>query len=160
MGKYPVLFSLVSLVAILLAGCNDPPASSQTGDDNPILHTASGEAFEWASLRGNWVLVNYWAEWCKPCLEEIPELAAVDARDGITVLAVNYDGISGPALESLGRRMGIGFTMLTDSPAQALGWDMPGALPATFVIAPDGSLKQTLLGAQTEAGLLALMKQD
>ena len=76
------------------------------------------------------------------------------------MLAVNFDGVAGQKLVELGQRMGIGFTMLADNPAPALGWDMPRGLPATFVVAPDGELRDTLMGAQTEADLMALMKRD
>ncbi|WP_328185612.1 TlpA family protein disulfide reductase [Marinobacter sp. OP 3.4] len=159
MGKYPVLCVLLSAM-VLLAACSDPSPSSDAGDASPTLAVAGGESLDWSSLRGDWVLVNYWAEWCKPCLEEIPELNAVDAREGVTVLAVNFDGVTGAELLELGQRMGIDFTMLADNPAPVLGWDMPQGLPATFLVAPDGELSDTLLGAQTEAGLMSLMKRD
>lgn len=160
MGKYPVVWILASALAVVLAGCSEPESPSGTRDNNPVLVTAAGESIEWTSLRGDWVLVNYWAEWCKPCLEEIPELNDVNAHEGVTVLAVNYDGISGQELVDLGQRMGIDFTMLADNPAQALGWETPQGLPATFLVAPDGELRDTLMGAQTEADLMARMKRD
>ncbi|MFL1406386.1 TlpA disulfide reductase family protein [Marinobacter sp. M1N3S26] len=159
MGKYPVLCILLSAM-VLLTACSDPSTSADAGDASPTLAMASGESLGWASLRGDWVLVNYWAEWCKPCLEEIPELNAVDAREGVTVLAVNFDGVTGAELLELGQRMGIDFTMLADNPAPALGWDMPQGLPATFLVDPDGELRDTLLGAQTEDGLLARIGRD
>ncbi|MFC4258724.1 TlpA family protein disulfide reductase [Marinobacter lacisalsi] len=160
MGKHPVVRILALALAVMLVGCSEPVPSADTGNDNPVFTTAAGEPIEWASLRGDWVLVNYWAEWCKPCLEEIPELNDVNEHEGITVLAVNFDGVSGQQLVDLGQRMGIGFTMLSDNPAPALGWAMPQGLPATFLVAPDGELRETLMGAQTEAGLMALMKRD
>jgi len=52
------------------------------------------------TLKGRWVLINYWAEWCKPCLEEIPELNtfAEAHSEQVSVLGVNYDGVEGEAL--------------------------------------------------------------
>lgn len=156
MGKYPVV--AVMAFAVTLLGCGEPAPSSGSATDG--FATASGEALGWESLRGEWVLVNYWAEWCKPCLEEIPELNQVNALEKVTVLGVNYDGVSGDDLVKLGERMGIGFTMLAEDPAAALGWEVPNGLPATFVVAPDGSLSDTLMGAQTEADLKAAIGQD
>lgn len=161
MGKYPVMAAVV--LTALLAGCSD---SGDSNDPVPAdarsleFSTASGTALPWDTLRGQWVLVNYWAEWCKPCLEEIPELNTIDGLESVTVLGVNYDGISGQALVELGERMGIGFTMLAEDPAGDLGWDVPAGLPATFVITPDGALSDTLMGAQTEADLKAAIGQD
>ncbi|MEX2474009.1 TlpA family protein disulfide reductase [Marinobacter sp.] len=131
---------------VMLAGC-----------DKVAFEQAGGDPVEWDSLRGDWVLVNYWAEWCKPCLEEIPELNQLDDRDRITVLGVNFDGIQGQELIDLGDTMGIDFVMLTDDPGTEFGWKTPVALPATFVIDPDGELRETRFGPQTEEELRALM---
>lgn len=153
MWKYPVLLALTVSV-MLLNGCSETTESAAPG---PAFGLSGGGELHWEDYRGQWVLVNYWAEWCRPCLEEIPELNDVDAIEGVTVMAVNFDGITGTELEELGERMGIAFTMLTDDPAPALGWTLPGALPATFVVNPQGELTETLLGPQTEEELLALM---
>ena len=155
-GKYPVVPVLVALA--LLGGCSDSGPSP--GEQALVFDTADGQALEWASLRGEWVLVNYWAEWCKPCIEEIPELNRVDGEDGVTVLAVNFDGVQGEALRELGQRMGIAYTMLAENPAPAFGWEMPQGLPATFVVTPEGELREALMGAQTEAELMSAMKRD
>lgn len=160
MGKYPVVVLVMLGLVFGVAGCSDSSSSSGADTASPEFATAGGESLSWSSLRGQWVLVNYWAEWCKPCLEEIPELGRVDHLDDVTVLAVNFDGVTGDELAALGERMGIGFTMLAEDPAPALGWDVPGGLPATFVVAPDGTLKDTLMGAQTEADLMAAIGHD
>lgn len=146
--KYPVITLMVAM-ALALGGC-DRPGDGGTETTGMLLPTATGTTLEWASLRGDWVLVNYWAEWCKPCLEEIPELNELDALDQVTVLAVNFDGVEGEALRELGSKMGIEFTMLARDPVEDFGWNMPSALPTTFLVNPDGELEATLLGAQTE----------
>ncbi|RMJ02163.1 Thiol:disulfide interchange protein CycY precursor [Marinobacter litoralis] len=114
------------------------------------LEKADGTLKSWDSYRGQWVLVNYWAEWCKPCLEEIPELNQLDKAPDITVLGVNFDGIEGESLRDLGARMGIEYTMLAKDPAPVFGWNMPVALPATFIVGPGGELIETRFGPQTE----------
>ncbi|QSP94255.1 TlpA family protein disulfide reductase [Marinobacter salinisoli] len=135
----------ISLV-LLLAGC-----------EKIELQRADGPALNWDQLRGQWVLVNYWAEWCKPCLEEIPELNALDTAPDIAVLGVNFDGVQGQALQQLGERMGIEFTLLAEDPAEKLGWDVPIALPATFIVGPEGDLVEARFGPQTEAELRSLI---
>lgn len=141
-------FFLVAGLLALLMGC-----------DNPKFSTANGNDVAWDSYRGQWLLVNYWAEWCKPCLEEIPELNALDQSDDVTVLGVNYDGIEGQALLNLGSRMQIDYTLLAEDPGPALGWDLPVALPATFVVKPDGTLLEARFGPQTKQTLSALIHQ-
>ncbi|WP_430417615.1 TlpA family protein disulfide reductase [Marinobacter adhaerens] len=121
------------------------------------LERAEGTKLNWDTLRGQWVLVNYWAEWCKPCLEEIPELNELDKAPDITVFAVNFDGVRGDALVELGERMGIEFTMLADDPGPGFGWTLPVALPATFLVNPGGDLVETRFGPQTEEELRAVI---
>ncbi|MCD1647710.1 TlpA family protein disulfide reductase [Marinobacter adhaerens] len=132
----------VALLVLALAGC-----------EKIELERAEGTKLNWDNLRGQWVLVNYWAEWCKPCLEEIPELNELDKAPDITVLGVNFDGARGDALVELGERMGIEFTMLADDPGPGFGWKLPVALPATFLVNPGGDLVETRFGPQTEEEL-------
>lgn len=100
-------------------------------------------------------MINYWAEWCKPCIEEIPELNEFARLNAMRarVLMVNYDGARGDALREQARRLGITTTLLESDPAARFGYPRPQALPTTFVIDPDGKLRATLLGPQTVASL-------
>ncbi len=136
----------VALLILAMSGCQKIE-----------LERAEGTKLNWDTLRGQWVLVNYWAEWCKPCLEEIPELNELDKAPDITVLAVNFDGVRGDALVELGERMGIEFTMLADDPGPGCGWRLPVALPATFLVDPGCDLVETRFGPQTEEELRAVI---
>lgn len=137
-----VLFALV-----ILAGC-----------ERTTFQDAQGNSLDWEDLRGQWVVVNYWAEWCKPCLEEIPELNALDDAKKATVLGVNFDGVTGQDLRDLGRKMDIRFRMLAEDPGPKLGWKLPMGLPASYVVTPDGELLEARFGPQTKDGLLELMQ--
>lgn len=111
---------------------------------------------------GQWLLVNYWAEWCKPCLEEIPELGAFAGKHAGTarVVLVNFDGVTGEALQQQARTLGIPPELLLDrDPAAELGLARPQALPSTFVIGPDGAQRTVLLGPQTVASLEAAIAE-
>lgn len=144
--KYPRI--MIAAVMLTLAGC-----------EKIEFEQASGQTLDWDSLRGQWVLVNYWAEWCKPCLKEIPELNVLDDNPDITVLGVNFDGIRGPELVSLGAKMDIRFGMLAEDPGPTFDWQLPVALPATFIVNPDGELLEARFGPQTEEDLLSLIKR-
>ena len=118
---------------------------------------ADGPKLNWDNLRNQWVLVNYWAEWCKPCREEIPELNNLDKAPDIAVLGVNFDGVAGAELSDVGARMGIEYTMLSEDPGKRFGWETPIALPATFIVNPDGELVEVRFGPQTEADIRSLI---
>lgn len=109
-------------------------------DDDPLARHA-----------GRWLVVNYWAEWCAPCREEIPELNEFASKHHATtsVAAINFDGISGDALQQQAKALGIAFELMTTDPAQLGRWPKPQVLPTTQIVDPDGKLVKTLVGPQT-----------
>lgn len=128
-------------VALLLLACSKPDGSAPS----PRLE----------NLRGQWVAINYWAQWCHPCIEEIPQLNSLD-RDypQVTVLGVNYDGASGAELEQQRTQLGVTFASLAEDPAVQLGISRPVVLPTTLILDPDGQLVTTLMGPQTLESLV------
>ncbi|MFG3450625.1 TlpA disulfide reductase family protein [Stutzerimonas stutzeri] len=137
---------LVSLLASLaLAGCAE--------DWGPDQH---GEAVTAQQLDGQWVLINYWAEWCGPCRTEIPELNALNqSRDDVTVLGVNFDGLQGDELMDAARALGIQFRVLGVDPAERLELPRSAVLPVTYIVDANGVVRESLVGEQTADGLLA-----
>lgn len=114
-----------------------------------------------AQHAGRWLLVNYWAQWCKPCREEIPHLNAFAARHQttISVAGVNFDGISGEALQKQASALGIAFELMEVDPAQLGHWPRPEVLPTTQLVDPQGRLVLTLTGPQTEESLTRALEQ-
>lgn len=107
------------------------------------------EALRLEQFHGEWLVINYWAVWCKPCIEEIPELNALDGLPGVAVVGVNYDGATGAALAEQLEKLKIGFPILATDPATRLGTTRPEVLPTTLVVDPQGILQNTLVGPQT-----------
>lgn len=112
-----------------------------------------------AAHRGQWVVVNYWAKWCKPCIEEIPELNRLDAgHEQIQVLGVNYDGLTGDELDGQVQELGVEFPIIAD-PAAELGTPRPVVLPTTLILDPAGKLVGTLVGPQTGESILSVIER-
>ena len=112
-------------------------------------------------LQGQWVVVNYWAQWCTPCIKEIPELNRLDQDyTGVTVVGVNYDGTNGEELELQRQKLGVTFASLEADPAAELGIPRPVVLPTTLILDPTGRLVATLIGPQTLASLVQATQQD
>ncbi len=140
-----------SVLAVLLLGlvCCAPP---------PDFSYADGTAGRYGDWDGRWVLINYWAEWCAPCREEIPQLndlnAAIDGQ-GVRVVGINYDGLRGEALLALIAKLGVEFPVMETDPRSHFGYALPSVLPTTVVINPKGAVVATLVGPQTRVGLEA-----
>lgn len=118
--------------------------------------TIDGGTFSTAGLRGRWVLVNFFASWCVPCIQEHPELQAFDEehRDlGDAVLvSVTYDNDTDDAREFFDKRGGT--WPVIDDPDNAIGVAYGVAqVPETFVIAPNGVVVAWFGGGVTQAGL-------
>ena len=144
---------LIAVVSVFLAACTKeaPPVTLELLDGNVLQQK------DW---KGKWVYINYWAEWCKPCAEEIPELnqfAAANKQE-VLVLGVNFDK---PAVADLLRQANgfrIEFPVVTSDIQLAFAHALPQGLPATIVINPDGKIVDTLPGPQTQATLMQAMK--
>lgn len=140
------------LCAVLLSGC---------GQDWGNDHT--GKAITAEDRSNRWVLVNYWAEWCAPCRKEIPELNQLNKDDGILVLGVNYDDLTGDELSNAINDMGIEFRVFEQDPSEQLQIERGQALPMTLVIDQQGVVREQLLGEQTEHSLrevIARLQQE
>ena len=105
-------------------------------------------------LDGNWIVINYWADWCAPCIKEIPELNefAYDNKD-IFVFTFNFDQLDQEDLEPIARKFNIQVPSLITHPRDIWGIQTPPAVPATFFINPNGELVLSLFRPQTKDAL-------
>jgi thiol-disulfide isomerase/thioredoxin len=105
--------------------------------------------------RNKWVIINYWADWCDPCLEEIPQLNLFYQRhhDQVILYGVNYDDLSGNRLLAAMRSLHIEFPVLQTDPAKQLKLPSFAVLPTTFILNPEGKMVKRLSGPQTAARL-------
>jgi thiol-disulfide isomerase/thioredoxin len=127
----------------------------------PYLHPFDSDPISFSSLKGKWVLINYWASWCGPCMHEIPELNQFFANhrsDAIALFAVNYDRVPETMQKKLAKQVHIRYPTLKKDPATALKLGDIIGVPVTFVFNPQGQLVHTLYGEQTAKQLSKLMR--
>lgn len=142
----PIQLLVFSVAAMVLVGCK--PA--------PDFHTDSDGAMRWDNLHGRYVVVNYFAEWCAPCLKELPELNAFHQQhaDQVTLLGVSFDPLDNQQLQQLRERYQIEFPLIQLVPPPQLPFARPNMLPATYIIDPQGQVTGPLLGEQNRHSLM------
>lgn len=132
-------------IGLILAGCAEDIGVDQYGRKVAVER-----------LEGQWLVINYWAQWCAPCRTEIPELNALETQlkaQSVQVLGVNFDGLQGEKLSQAAQDMNITFTVLAQDPAERYQLPRAEVLPVTYIVDPQGRMRERLLGEQTAAGL-------
>ena len=116
------------------------------------LHNSNGMVSE--NLKGQWVMINYWADWCPPCLKEMPELVSfASANKDVQVFAFNFDQLDGEDLDYEINKFGVDIPSILTHPRDIWGIESPATLPATYFINPEGEIVQSLFRPQTQESL-------
>ena len=115
-----------------------------------VLQSLAGPTVDLADLRGQRVLVNFWATWCGPCRVELPMLQAVDS---VLILYVSVDEDEA-ALRAFAAREGLpADRVLRADDATQAAWGA-ATLPTTVAIGPDGAVESAHSGILTPLQLL------
>ncbi len=125
------------------------------------LVSVDDRTYTLSELRGRWVLINFWANWCAPCLEEMPLLQelADDFRDHLVILGVNMRESEAevmPFIESYGIRFPI---LLQPTDAMLLAYNITG-LPQTFLVTPQGEIIYRSFGPITPDTIVEQMESN
>jgi peroxiredoxin len=169
MGRLARRFAALAACSVGVAAAAAQPLQPWGGGATPplALRTPSGETVDLASLRGRVVLLNFWATWCAPCVEEMPALARLRDRlapRGLEVIAVNQ----GEMPERVGafmQRAGLDLTVVLDRDKEAAKAWKVRALPTTFVIDARGRIRlhaegELDTGASLESAIVPLLPRD
>ena len=145
-------FVVPVMLAMLLSAC---------GSGELSWPDQYGQAVGESDLDGRYQVVNYWAEWCAPCREELPELNALaEAYPQVAVIGLHFDRAEGDELRELSERMGIEFSVLGHEYAEAYALTLPRVLPTTYLLGPQGEVLAGLEGPQDKAQLLAALVEQ
>jgi thiol-disulfide isomerase/thioredoxin len=146
---------LTSLAAILAFGGRvQAQAILQPWPGSPVappleLRTLDGQPFKLADLRGRVVLINFWATWCEPCIEEMPSLQRLRSQldtARFEVIAVNFQE-GEPRIRAFLEKVPIGFPIVRDTDgAVASAWKAR-IFPTSFVVDSEQRIRYTLIGS-------------
>lgn len=111
-----------------------------------------GRQYRLDQYAGKWIVINYWATNCPPCVREIPELADFNRRHqaaDAVVLGVNYEDIKLSWLKDFIASMKMSYPVLLAKPGTDTPFGPVTMLPTTFIVSPDGRLMGQQRGAIT-----------
>lgn len=114
-----------------------------------------GEKHRWSDSEGKWKVVNYFAEWCAPCLREMPELNHFYQlhKENIDIFAVSFDPLDEAELTQLQQKYDIQFPIIVK--LNTLPWTRPpNSLPTTYILDADGNVQKQLKGEQSVEKLI------
>ncbi len=140
---------------LLLAACGGdgsfrPLAVGDPAPDYAAV-TLEGDTLALADLAGRAVLLNVWATWCPPCVEEMPALDDLHRKyrsAGLDVVAVSIDtGTDRDAVRDFAARHGLALTVLHDPARRVEREFRTVGVPETFLVGPDGRIARRWIGA-------------
>ena len=155
MSSRRLLFATVGallLAAAPLAARGAGGLQAWTGEPDapPIkLLTPDGRPLALSDLKGRVVVVNFWASWCEPCVDEMPSMQRLRetlAGEAFEILAVNFQE-GEPRIRSFLQKVPVGFPIVRDTDGGvARAWKVR-IFPSSFVVDPEGRIRYALVGA-------------
>lgn len=148
-------FPSIVLGAALALGL---PAAQAAMPAQPALKitTLDGKPYDLAQQRGKYVIVNYWATWCVPCIKEMPDISRfVSAhKDKVAAIGLAYEDTDKADIVAFLAKHPVSYPIAQvtlDKPVP--DFDEPRGLPTTWLIGPDGKVAKRFVGPVTEASL-------
>jgi thiol-disulfide isomerase/thioredoxin len=145
---------LSALLLLLLLPC------AAQAVDMPLV-AVDGSKHNLNQYRGKWLVVNYWATWCPPCIVEMPELQSfhdehVD-KDAM-VIGINAELISQNRLQTFLEDYFISYPIFISKPGQQSELGLIPGLPTTFLVTPQGKVVAREIGPVTQEMLEQFIK--
>lgn len=115
------------------------------------IQTLDGETVKLKDLRGQRVMLNFWATWCPPCRVEMPDMQKLHENEDIIVLAVNLTDseMSQKDIMTFVNEFGLAFPIGLDKSGEISKLYKINPIPTTFMIDTDGTIRFKLFGAMS-----------
>jgi len=151
-----MLFNRFAAIALALAFVA-PLHAAMPAQPTLKVSTLDGKSFDLAAQRGHWVIVNYWATWCVPCIEEMPDISSfVAAHENVAAIGLAYEDSELEDIKAFLAKHPVVYPIaqvtLDNPPAD---FDEPRGLPTTWLIDPEGKVAKHIVGPVTAESLEA-----
>ena len=115
------------------------------------LHDLNGHLHRASDSRGKWLVINFWATWCAPCLKELPELQRFYQQNKQTtdLWGVTFEDTDRASIIEFTERLGVSFPILGHGQDPLTGYGEVCVLPTSFLINPEGLFQHRFEGPIT-----------
>lgn len=173
LNRAPALVTAVFIVLAVLVGgyvaakgglSNASSASDTSYEGQPApdfaLEQLDGRTFRLSDQRGKVVAVNFWATWCTPCREEIPDFTGLqeEMKEDVLFVGVSLDKGGPEAVRSFAEEFDINYPIVIDDGTAVEKYGPIGGIPSTFLIDRDGRVRLQAMGLLTEENLRPVLQ--
>ena len=123
-----------------------------------MVKTLDDKDFDLSKQNGKFVIVNFWATWCSPCLKELPDISAfvTQHKDKVAAIGLDFEDTDKADVVKFLQTHQLSYPVAQVDPDHPpKDFDKPKGLPNTYVIAPDGHVAKAFLGPITTKDLEA-----
>jgi len=125
-----------------------------------LLPDSAGTQHQLSDYRGHWVIVNFWATWCGPCVREMPALQKLaDANENLVLIGVNFEEIETDALDAAIEKLEIRYLIVRAGDEPILPFEPLKGLPSTFFLNPAGEIVYRHTGELSHEDLNAVFTE-
>jgi thiol-disulfide isomerase/thioredoxin len=131
------------------------PISTPVNISDLRVKTLAGDDWIAKTQRGKFVVINFWATWCKPCVKEIPDFQSLSLRSDVSVLGLAYEEAEDKDLKAFLKKFKVSYPNAKVDVYAPLPQPLeaPRGLPTTLIFNRQGELLRKFLGPVTKSDL-------
>ena len=152
-------FHIRLFILSLLIGVTGPTIAEEQADYQ--LKDLDGVVHKVSDLKGKWLVMNFWATWCPPCIKEMPELESFyqNHPDTAEVWGVSFEMTDPSDIKSFVESLNVTYPILGNGQEPKTGYGTVKVLPTTFIIDRDGKFLHRFEGPITEQDIVEVINQ-